>query len=437
VCKIASHTFNLTSPLLPTKYMRNEGKPVISLEQLEKIAKAFSAPNGETAIDFANTQIAFAGKNDEELKKTERLFKLMNNPTLVNIGSKLGMLGTKVPLPFFETTVKATIFKQFCGGTTLLESQPAIDHLAEQSVDSVLDYGAEAKESEEDFNRTMNENLRAIDFGSKMPSVPVISSKITGIARFGLLEKISDSKATLSAEEKGEFKNVLKRVDAICHHAAQVGMSVFIDAEETWIQPAIDMLANRMMKRYNKQKVVVFNTFQMYRTDRLAYLAESFDMAKTQGYLLGAKLVRGAYMEKERKRAEEMGYPSPIQPNKEATDHDFNLGIQFCIESYEQIAVCCASHNAESNLRMAALIAKKNLPKNHPHLQFCQLFGMSDNITFNLAKAGYNVAKYMVYGQVKEVIPYLIRRTQENTSVTGDVSRELDLVMKEVKRRGI
>ncbi len=418
--------------------MKKEGKPVISLSQLEKIAKAYNgSPNGGPALDFSNTQIAFAGKDNDELKRTEWLFKLMNNRHLVSIGSKLGMLGTKIPLPFFESAVKATIFKQFCGGTTLLESQPAIEHLHELNVDSVLDYGAEAKESEDDFNRTMNENLRAIDFGSTLPSVPVISSKITGLARFELLEKVSKTDATLTTEERGEFKNVLKRVDAICHHAAQQGMSVFIDAEETWIQPAIDLLANRMMKRYNKEKVVVFNTFQMYRTDRLAYIAESFDLAKTHGYLLGAKLVRGAYMEKERKRATEMGYPSPIQPNKDATDHDYNLGIQFCIENHESIAVCNASHNADSNLKMAALISQKNLPKNHPHLQFCQLYGMSDNITFNLAKAGYNVAKYMVYGQVKEVIPYLIRRTQENTSMTGDLSRELTLVMKEVKRRGI
>lgn len=416
--------------------MNNEGKPVTSLKQLEKIAEAFRQADGKPSLDFSNTEIAFAGKNNAELKRTERLFKLMNNRYLVAIGSQMGMLGTKVPLPFFETVVKSTIFQQFCGGTTLLESKPAIEHLNSLGVNSVLDYGAEAKESEEDFNRTMNENLRAIDFGATLPSVPVISTKITGLARFGLLEKMSSS-PSLTLEDKSEFKNVLKRVDAICHHAAEKGMAVFIDAEETWIQPAIDLLANRMMKRYNKEKVVVFNTFQMYRTDRLAYLMESFDMAKANGYLLGAKLVRGAYMDKERKRAEEMGYPSPIQPNKEATDHDYNLGIKFCIENFESVALCNASHNANSNLYMAALIAERNLPKHHAHLQFCQLLGMSDNITFNLAKAGYNVAKYMVYGQVKEVIPYLIRRTHENTSLTGDLSRELTLILEEVKRRGI
>ncbi len=416
--------------------MKKTGKPVKSFDRLEKMAQAVGAVPTKPALDFSNTEIAFGGKDNAELKETERLFRFMNNRYFVAVGGAVGMLGTKVPLPFFERIVKSTIFKQFCGGTTLLESLPAIERLSKLGVNSVLDYGAEAKETEEDFNRTMNENLRAIDFGSRLPSVPVISTKITGLARFGLLEKISSS-PNLSPEDKSEFKNVLKRVDAICHHAAQQGMSVFIDAEETWIQPAIDLLANRMMKRYNKEKVVVFNTFQMYRTDRLAFLMESFDLAKKQGYLLGAKLVRGAYMDKERKRAEEMGYPSPIQPNKEATDHDYDLGVKFCIENFEQIALCNASHNANSCLKMASLIAAKNLPKNHLHLQFCQLLGMSDNITFNLAKAGYNVAKYMVYGQVKEVIPYLIRRSHENTSVTGDVSRELDFIIKEVKRRGI
>jgi proline dehydrogenase len=212
---------------------------------------------------------------------------------------------------------------------------------------------------------------------------------------------------------------------------------VFIDAEESWIQDAIDHIANQMMKRYNKEKVVVYNTFQLYRTDRLAYLMSSFDRAQKEGYLLGAKLVRGAYMDKERKRAEEMGYPSPIQPTKEATDHDFNLALQFCIENYEKIACCNASHNANSARLMANLIVQRNIPRRHLHLLFCQLFGMSDNLTFNLAQAGFKVAKYVVYGQVREVIPYLIRRTKENTSVTGDMSRELGFYVKEAKRRGI
>ncbi len=415
--------------------MKKEGKPVPSLDKLEKLAQAFRATDSPV-VDFTNTEIAFADKNHKELKKTAWLFKMMNNPTLVNIGSKLALLAVKLRLPFFETIVKNTIFQQFCGGTTLLESQGSIDRLHRNGVFSVLDYGVEGMEREEDFNLTMNENIRAIEFASRHPGISVISSKITGLARFGLLEKITQG-GTLSEAEKKEYKNVLKRVDSIAYHAAQKGIGLYIDAEETWIQDAIDHIANQMMKRYNTEKIVVYNTFQLYRTDRLAYLMSSFDKAQKDGYLLGAKLVRGAYMDKERERAAEMGYPSPIQPSKEATDHDYNLALRFCLENYEKIACCNASHNAESNRLFAEWIASKNIPRNHPHLQFCQLYGMSDNITFNLANAGFNVGKYMVYGKVKDVIPYLIRRTKENTSITGDMSREYSFIVKEVKRRGI
>lgn len=416
--------------------MKAEGKPVPSLEKLESMARAFENAGVNAPIDFSNTQIAFEDKNDKELAKTHWLFKMMNNPTLVKTGSVLGMFGARFWLPFFESSVRKTIFWQFCGGTTLLDSQNSIDRLHKHGVFSVLDYGAEGKESEEDFNQTMVEIIRAIEFCSKNEAVPVVSVKITGLARFDLLDRVSNSES-LTSVERAEYKNVLKRIDSICHNAANKGVSVFIDAEESWIQPAIDHLTNQMMKRYNKERVVVYNTFQLYRTDRLQYLMSSFDKAKKDGYLFGAKLVRGAYMDKERERAAEKGYPSPIHPNKAATDHDFNLAIRFCVENYEHLALCTATHNAESNYLMASLIDDKKLPKNHPHLNFCQLYGMSDNITFNLAKAGYNVAKYVVYGPVRTVIPYLIRRTQENTSVTGDMSREFTLVSTEMKRRGL
>jgi proline dehydrogenase len=282
----------------------------------------------------------------------------------------------------------------------------------------------------------MVENIRAIEFASKNPGIPVVSTKITGLARKGLLESIGKSDQ-LSQEERIEYKNVLKRVDSICHNAARLSVGVFIDAEETWMQNAIDHIANQMMKRYNKEKVVVYNTFQLYRTDRLKYLMNAFSQAQKDDYLLGAKLVRGAYMDKERLRAAEMGYPSPIQPTKEATDHDYNLALRFCVENYQKIACCNASHNAESSRLMAEWITDKGISRSHPHLMFCQLFGMSDHLTFNLAKAGFNVAKYVVYGKVRDVIPYLVRRTKENTSVTGDLSRELGFIVKEVKRRGI
>ncbi len=387
-------------------------------------------------VDFANTEIAFADKTHKELRETALLFKMMNNFWLVNLGSKVGAWAVKWRLPFSETITKKTIFRQFCGGTTLLDSQNTIQRLWDNKVLSILDYGAEGKQTEEEFNKTMNENIRAIEFAAQNGHVPVISTKITGLARFELLEKKQSGKA-LSKAEKAEYQNVLKRVDSICHVAYQKGTAVFIDAEESWIQDPIDDLADLMMKRYNKKKVVVYNTFQMYRTDRLAFLKQSFKKAQEEGYLLGAKLVRGAYMEKERNRAEEMGYPSPIQPNKQATDENYDAGIEFCVENYKKLASCNASHNANSALLQANLIVQKNIQRDHPHLNFCQLLGMSDHLTFNLAKAGFNVAKYVVYGSVREVVPYLIRRAQENSSVTGEMGRELELIMKEVRRRGL
>ncbi len=387
-------------------------------------------------INFSNTEIAFKNKSDQELKKAYQLFKMMNKSWFVNLGSKLGTLAVKWNLPFSKAIVKNTIFEQFCGGTTLLNSQPTIDKLAQYNVVSLLDYGAEGKTTEDAYNRTMNENIKALEFASTNPSIPVVTTKITGLARFELLEKISAGEP-LSVEEEQEYSIVLKRIDAICASASQNNTSIFIDAEETWIQDAIDSITNLMMSRYNKEKVSVFNTFQMYRHDRLAFLKKSYEEANKQGYLLGAKLVRGAYMEKERARAAEMGYDSPINPTKQATDEQFNQGVRFCVDHYETIALCNATHNLESSALLASLIQDKNLPKDHPHLNFCQLYGMSDNLTFNLAAEGFNVGKYVVYGQVEEVVPYLVRRAQENSSVTGDMSRELELYSEEIKRRSI
>ena len=416
--------------------MKKLGKPVPDLTKLNEMAKAWRSSDSHIPVDFSNTEIAFADKSDKELKQTAWLFKMMNNPALVNVAGKLAMLAVKLRLPFFETITKKTIFPQFCGGTTLLDSQESIDRLYRQGVYSVLDYGAEGKDSEADFNLTMNESIRAIEFAAGQDGVPIISNKITGIGRFALLEKVSATN-DLTPAEREEFQNLLKRIDSICNKAAHLNVGVFIDAEETWIQPAIDRIANQMMKRYNGKKVIVYNTFQLYCQDRLAYLMSSFDKAKEEGYMLGAKLVRGAYMDKERERAREMGYPSPIQPTKKATDHDYDLAVRFCIENYDKIACCIASHNAESTRLAAELVAKRGIEKSHHHILFSQLYGMSDHLTFNLAKAGYNASKYLVYGQVREVVPYLIRRSQENSSVTGDMSRELGFIMREMKRRGL
>ena len=390
-----------------------------------------------TTIDFSNTEIAFAHLSDKELKKTAWLFNLMNKPWLVKYGSKLALWAVENSIPLAEWAVKKTVFHQFVGGTTLLDSQPSIERLAEYNTLTILDYGAEAKETELDFNHTMNENIRAIDFAARsVKSIPVISTKVTGLMRFGLLERIQSAE-TLSRDEVSEYRNALKRLDAICYHASKKNVSIFIDAEESWIQDSIDHLVWLMMRRYNKQRVVVYNTFQYYRHDRLHFLTESYDRARKEGFMLGAKLVRGAYMEKERARAQELNYEDPINPDKAATDDLYNTALRFCIDHIDTMAVCNASHNAESALLQVALMDKKGLAHDHPNTLFSQLYGMSDNVTFNLAKAGFRVAKYLPYGQVKEVIPYLIRRAQENTSVTGDAGRELKLVREEVRRRGI
>lgn len=390
-----------------------------------------------TTIDFSNTEIAFAHLSNKELKKTAWLFNMMNKPWLVKYGSKLALWAVENRIPFAEWVVKNTVFQQFVGGTTLLDSQPSIERLAAHNTLTILDYGAEAKETELDFNHTMNENIRAIDFAARsVKSIPVISTKVTGLMRFGLLERIQSAE-TLTREEVAEYRNALKRIDAICYHASKKNVSVFIDAEESWIQDTIDHLVWLMMRRYNKQRVVVYNTFQFYRHDRLHFLTESYDRARQEGFLLGAKLVRGAYMEKERARAQAMNYEDPINPDKAATDDLYNTALRFCIDHLGTLAVCNASHNADSALLQVELMDRKDIAHDHPHTLFSQLYGMSDNLTFNLARSGFRVAKYVPYGQVAEVIPYLIRRAQENTSVTGDAGRELKLVREEVRRRGI
>ncbi len=385
------------------------------------------------AIDIHNTEVAFESKSNAALRKMAWLFRIMNNRQLVKIGSKLTLFALKLHLPI-EGLIRGTIYQQFCGGRTLLESQKTIDLLAKYNTLSVLDYGAEAKDSEAEFDKTMREMLRVIEFAAHNKTVPVISCKVTGIMRFGLLEKM-DKGETLTEAEQAEYEYAAKRLDSICHKANHHKVGVFIDAEESWIQDTVDFLVRIMMERYNKERVTVYNTFQMYRHDRLAFLRASHEAAKAEGYLLGAKLVRGAYMDKERERAAEMGYMSPIQASKAATDKDFNLAVEYCVNHYEDISVCTASHNADSCLLMAKLIEDKGLEKNHPHLNFSQLYGMSDFLTFNLAKAGYNVAKYIPYGPVRDVIPYLIRRAEENSAVAGDMSRELSYITKELKRR--
>jgi proline dehydrogenase len=387
-------------------------------------------------VDFSNTEIGFAHRSDGELKWTSLLFRLMNKAWLVNAGGSFGLWLHAAGINLFNPIVRATIFKHFCGGISLEDSTEAIKHLYDNHTLTVLDFGAEGRAREEDFDRTLEENIKAIRYASTNLGVPVISSKITALASDEILEKFQNGQLS-SAEDVDAFSRVQTRIDRLCHTAKENGVAVYIDAEETWMQDTIDQLVKIMMERYNKEKIVVYHTYQLYRKDKLASLKADHKEALEKGYILGAKLVRGAYMEKERERARAKGYPSPIQETKADTDCDYNDAVRYCVDNVETIALCNASHNKESNLLQAELIAAKGLPLDHPHLYFCQLYGMSDNITFNLAKAGYNVAKYVPYGPVKDVLPYLIRRARENSAVTGEMSRELGLILAEMKRRGM
>ncbi|MGN6402696.1 MAG: proline dehydrogenase family protein [Flavisolibacter sp.] len=404
----------------------------------------------KTNISFDNTAIAFAHDSDTELKHAHWLFSMMGKPWLVKIGTKLAPWSLKVGLPV-KGVIRKTIFNHFVGGETMEASVPAIEKMSKYHVQVILDYGVEGKEGEANYDHARDEFIRVINFAATQPNVPFMSVKVTGIARFGLLEKIdalmqtaqsdslikkyNDALGQLTQEEAAEWQRVYERFKKICDAANQANVGFLVDAEETWIQDPVDALTMLMMNEYNKEKLVIYNTLQLYRHDRLSFLHQCYEAAKERNFLLAVKLVRGAYMEKERKRAEEKKYPSPIQPNKEATDKDYNEAVRFCIDHLEQIGVIVASHNEYSNLLTTQLLDEKNLPHNHPHVHFSQLYGMSDNITYNLAEAGFSVSKYLPFGPIKDVIPYLMRRAEENTSVGGQTSRELSLIEKELRRR--
>ncbi len=386
-------------------------------------------------LSFDNTEIAFKYRNDKELKRAHFLFSSMSSPFLSKTGMKLTQLAMSWNLPV-KSMVKKTIFSQFCGGETIEEAAQTSATLEKYGVDIALDYSVEGKESEADFDQALPEFIRAIEYAATQKNIPFIPIKVTGFARFALLEKIHVGD-TLTEAELAEWKRVEQRIDQICGTAARCKSMILIDAEESWIQQPVDDLADAMMAKYNKGVVVVFNTFQMYRHDRLDYLKKSHQEAKAGAYILGAKLVRGAYMEKERKRAEEQGYPSPIQPDKESTDRDYDAAVAYCLDHLNEIAVFIGTHNEQSCLLANEIMMRKGLKSSDSHVFFSQLYGMSDNITFNLADAGYHVSKYLPYGPVKDVIPYLMRRAQENTSVAGQTGRELGLIKKEMKRRGL
>ncbi|RAJ37351.1 proline dehydrogenase family protein [Pedobacter cryoconitis] len=384
-------------------------------------------------LNFDNTEIAFRNKSKSELNSAYWLFKIMSSNFLTQVGPPVTNLFLNIGLPI-QGIIKSTIFKQFCGGETIAECERTIGLLADGKVGTILDYSVEGEEEEHVFDFTCAEIIRTIDRAAGDKRVPITVFKVTGIGRFGLLEKL-DAKAELSTEEKAEFEKVKHRCERICRTAFEKDVPVMIDAEETWIQDTIDALALDMMILFNKEKLIVYNTYQLYRHDKLAHLKADHLVAKEAGFILGAKIVRGAYMEKERKRAAERGYPSPIQPDKETTDRDYNAAITYCADHVEQIGVVCGTHNEASCRVLAELLDAHQINHNHPHVYFAQLLGMSDNLSFNLSDAGYNVAKYVPYGPVKAVMPYLFRRAQENTSVAGQTSRELDLIAREKQRR--
>jgi proline dehydrogenase len=343
------------------------------------------------------------------------------------------MWAMKVGLPI-NGIIKQTIFKQFCGGENLNEAAKTADVLAKYGVGIILDYGVEGKEDEREYDKAVPEFVKTIEYASGKKNIPFIAIKITGFARFELMEKVH-SKATLTDAEQAEWKRVFTRIDTICAAAFKHKVKVSIDAEETWIQEAGNELVDAMMLKYNKEEAIIFNTFQLYCHGTLPFLKYCYDWAKENGIIYGAKLVRGAYMEKERARAAEMGYPSPIQPNKEATDKDYDEAVVFCLERLDRMSLFIGTHNEKSSMIGAQYMLEHNMPADHPRVIFSQLLGMSDNITFNLADAGFHVAKYLPYGPVKDVVPYLMRRAQENTSVKGQTGRELSLINREVKRR--
>lgn len=384
-------------------------------------------------ISFDNTQIAFESKTKKDLKRSYWLFKMVGNSSLVAFGEKLTHFALATHLPI-NRIIKKTIFKQFCGGEDKIECEITISHLAKYNIGTILDYSIEGKDKEVDFDAAMNEIISTIIKAKGNKDIPFSVFKVTGIARLSLLEKVN-SKQTLIEEEQQEFDRIKNRIETICKAAFENDVRLFIDAEESWIQDAIDDIVNAMMLKYNKNRAIVFNTFQLYRHDRLAYLKQSAQHARENNYFFGAKLVRGAYMEKERERAEEKGYQSPIHENKEATDRDYDLASAFCIDNIGLISVCVGSHNEDSANVVVDIMEKKNLDKKNNNIYFSQLLGMSDHISYNLSNAGYNVAKYVPYGPVKEVLPYLIRRAIENTSVKGQTGRELSLILKEKARR--
>jgi len=390
-------------------------------------------------LSFDNTQNAFAYKSTADLKKAKFLISTIQSPFMVSLATKVTPIMMKLGLPI-NGIIRNTVFKQFVGGETLEESGRATKLLGSYGVQVILDYGVEAKEGERNFDDVTEHIIEAIDFAATQNNVPFVSVKLTGVASQVLLENLNEASRLRSGihdseSENAEWQRVRARMYAICDVAQEKCVGILLDAEETWIQDPIDRLAIELMTVYNKEKVIVYNTYQLYRNDRLSFLQLSHRIAIEKGFLLGAKLVRGAYMEKERARAHQMGYASPIHTDKDATDKDFDAAAKYCMENTASISLLLATHNEQSNIIIAQTMGEKNLPTNFDRVHFSQLFGMGDHITFNMAKKGYNVSKYLPFGPIGEVIPYLMRRAEENSSVNGQTNKELVMINRELARR--
>lgn len=382
---------------------------------------------------FNNTEVAFSLKSDTELERAYFLFKLIESQPLVRIGTAVTNFALKAHLPV-EGLIRSTVFDHFCGGINENDCLSVVDKMFTKGVSSVLDYSVEGKEEEDQFDAALDMTLKTIEFAKERLAIPFAVFKPTGFGRFALYEKLGEGKS-LSPEEQIEWDRVVARFDKVCSVAHEKDVALLIDGEESWMQDAADDLVAEMMRKYNKEKAIVFNTLQMYRWDRLDYLKKLYTLAKVDGFYIGMKLVRGAYMEKENKRAEEKGYPTPICASKQATDENYDAAVVYMLENIEKMAIFAGTHNENSSYRLMELMAEKGIAKNDARIFFGQLFGMSDNISYNLAESGYNVAKYLPFGPVRDVMPYLIRRAEENTSVAGQTSRELDLIKKERARR--
>lgn len=382
---------------------------------------------------FNDTETAFTLKTESELNRAIFLFEMIDRPLLVKAGTAMTNLALKVHLPV-ETLIKKTIFNQFCGGVTEKDCLPTIEKMYSKNLHSILDYSVEGKEKESEFEKAIERKTNIVKFISKRKEMPFAVFKPTGIGRFELWQKVS-ANASLSLEEEEEWQRVKNRVNRICEEAYNQGVRLLADAEESWMQDAADILMEEMMFKYNRERAIIFNTLQCYRWDRMQYLKDLHSRAKEEGFIVGAKIVRGAYLEKENERASKMGYQSPICENKEATDVNYNGVLTYCLAHIDDIHVFIGSHNEVSNYLALQVMEDKGIEKNDDRVWFSQLFGMSEHISYNLAQEGYNVAKLVPFGPVREVVPYLIRRAEENTSVKGQTSRELALLYEERKRR--